>query len=291
MFDEIKDNRPDNRDTGSTGKWIAVGAFLVLAATNGFLFSRVNSLEAQIDNQNKSTLNEMAQVRDASVAAAESLRANIGLLSADLETKTGEANTAAKRAAAVAQQHADKLVHELTALQQTTAERIDSKIGEIEASAQENAAKVEGIQTYVGAVQEDVDQAKSLLDGTIGDVGRHGGELGVHSTRIATNAQELAELRALGERNYQPFTLAKKEDVKVDNVVLNLRKTDAKRNKFNLYLTVDDKQVEKKDRTINEPILFYVAGARQPFEIVVNEVTDDTVVGYLSAPKVLQTRR
>jgi hypothetical protein len=48
--------------------------------------------------------------------------------------------------------------------------------------------------------------------------------------------------------------------------------------------------VEKKDRNINEPIQFYTAKARQPYEIVVNEVKKDQIVGYLSTPKVQTVR-
>ena len=65
-----------------------------------------------------------------------------------------------------------------------------------------------------------------------------------------------------------------------------LKKTDPKKNKFTIELVADDKSVEKKDRKVNEPLQFYVAKARQPYELVVNEVRKDAIVGYLSAPKV-----
>ncbi len=48
--------------------------------------------------------------------------------------------------------------------------------------------------------------------------------------------------------------------------------------------------MEKKDRTINEPVQFYTSKAHQPYEIVVNEVKKDVIVGYLATPKV-QTGR
>jgi hypothetical protein len=40
---------------------------------------------------------------------------------------------------------------------------------------------------------------------------------------------------------------------------------------------------EKKDRNINEPLQFYVSNSL--YEIVVNTVSKDNVVGYLSTPK------
>jgi hypothetical protein len=44
--------------------------------------------------------------------------------------------------------------------------------------------------------------------------------------------------------------------------------------------------VEKKDKTVNEPVQLYTAGSKQPYEIVVNQVKKDGVKGYLATPKV-----
>jgi len=57
-----------------------------------------------------------------------------------------------------------------------------------------------------------------------------------------------------------------------------------------MNVLADDKTVQKRDRTINEPVQFYLAGNRQPVEIVVNEVKKDEVVGYIAMPKVKATR-
>jgi hypothetical protein len=47
----------------------------------------------------------------------------------------------------------------------------------------------------------------------------------------------------------------------------------------------DDKLIEKKDKTVDEPVQFYVRGARAPYELVVFEATKDTIKGYVSTPK------
>jgi hypothetical protein len=97
----------------------------------------------------------------------------------------------------------------------------------------------------------------------------------------------IAALRALGERNYFEFTLDRsKAPRKVGDIQLVLKKTDPKRSKYTLEVQADDKQVEKRDKTVNEPVQFYLAKARQPYEIVVNEVTNGQITGYLSTPKV-----
>ena len=81
-----------------------------------------------------------------------------------------------------------------------------------------------------------------------------------------------------------------KKPTRVADVLIELRKVDPKRNRFTVAITADDKTVEKKDRTLNEPIQFYTLKARQPDEIVINQVRKDAIVGYLSTPKVQNGR-
>ncbi|MCB1021736.1 MAG: hypothetical protein KDC27_17520, partial [Acidobacteria bacterium] len=56
--------------------------------------------------------------------------------------------------------------------------------------------------------------------------------------------------------------------------------------RFTLDLMVDDKDIVKKNKTALEPVQFYAAGYRQPYELVVFEVNKNQIVGYLSTPKV-----
>jgi Flp pilus assembly protein TadG len=64
-------------------------------------------------------------------------------------------------------------------------------------------------------------------------------------------------------------------------------KTNVRRNQYSVVVTADDKMIEKKDKTTNEPVQFYVVSkARQPYEIVVNEVSKNMIKGYLATPKV-----
>ena len=71
----------------------------------------------------------------------------------------------------------------------------------------------------------------------------------------------------------------------VGDITLLLKKTDPKKNKYTVEVQADDKITEKRDKGVNEPVHFYVAKARQPYELVVNQVKKDQIVGYLSSPK------
>jgi hypothetical protein len=77
---------------------------------------------------------------------------------------------------------------------------------------------------------------------------------------------------------------------RVGDIMLQLKKADGKKNRFTVDLTFDDKKVEKKDRTLNEPLQFYTSKARQPYELVINSIGKDTISGYLATPKVQNAR-
>jgi len=129
------------------------------------------------------------------------------------------------------------------------------------------------------------------LERTIADLKRIPGDMGVLSGLIATNAREIDALKQLGDRNYIEFTLYKgKEPVKLGDVSILLKKADIKASLYTLELRVDDHKIEKKDRSANEPLQFYVGGGRQPHELVVNQVGKDLIVGYLATPKVPAAR-
>ena len=109
---------------------------------------------------------------------------------------------------------------------------------------------------------------------------------------MATNRNELAELRLRGERDYFEFDLRKTKQPQkyTGGVALQLKKTDVKRQKYTVDLIADDRRIEKKDKNTNEPVQFYQQGQRVPAEIVVNQILKDRIVGYISMPKVKESR-
>ena len=135
----------------------------------------------------------------------------------------------------------------------------------------------------VKAIGTDVNGVKSDLDATKGNLQALRGE---HGELIARNHEELEQLKRMGERDYFEFTLdGKGQKQRVGNVQVELRGASAKKHQFTVALYVDDMRLEKKNKSINEPIYFYTSGSHQPMELVVNSISDKSVTGYLSAPK------
>jgi chromosome segregation ATPase len=174
----------------------------------------------------------------------------------------------------------------MTQSEVTTARRQASQIRD------DYSQKIQNVQSELAAKASaddlnslggDVNGVKTDLDATKNNLQMARGELG---TLIARNHDQIDELRRLGERDYYEFTLTGKGSrAKIANMMVELRGTNTKHNQFTVYLYVDDMRLEKKNRSVDEPIYFYTRSTRAPLELVVNRVGKNKVVGYLSVPK------
>jgi hypothetical protein len=184
-----------------------------------------------------------------------------------------------------------KDLEQAKAQQQTALTEVGGKLQELEQVASKTGSELGSLSGEVDTVKTDVEKNRLELEKTIKDLTSVRGDLGVQSGLIATNAGELNVLRQLGERNYYEFDIQRsKNPQRVGSISVRLRKTDQKRNKYNIDVWVDDKLIEKRDKTLLEPVQFYVQGSRQPYEFVVNQISKNRIVGYLSTPKVEQRR-
>ncbi|MGH9481876.1 MAG: hypothetical protein ACRD1L_07255 [Terriglobales bacterium] len=134
-------------------------------------------------------------------------------------------------------------------------------------------------QKAIAQTQADLEATKAKLTSTIGD-------LGLQSGLIATTRGELDTLEKSGQRSYFEFKLTKtKQPVRVGAISLQVKKIDAKHEKYTLEVYADDAKVEKKDKTLNEPVQFLVGSTHALNELVVYQMDKNTLTGYVSAPK------
>jgi chromosome segregation ATPase len=211
----------------------------------------------------------------------------VAMLNTELEKTRKDALLNSQRAQFAARQQAGKVMTELTAKNTELNDQIDQLKKDNTAKSSEVDQTINGIKGDVGDVKTEVATTKADLDNTKTDLRRAMGDMGVMSGLIATNSTELGELRKLGERSYIEFTLPKNgAPQKVGDIQMALKKADVKRNRFTLDLMADDKRIEKRDKTVNEPVQFYLSKMRLPYEVVVNEVNKDSIKGYLAVPKV-----
>jgi peptidoglycan hydrolase CwlO-like protein len=231
----------------------------------------------------RSRVQSMEETQKATVAAEKEIQDKLHMTSSamaqsvqSVEQKVGETKEEFAKRTADLQRRQQAGFNQLTEEQKKQKQNLSQVSGE-----------VSGVKTDLGGAKTDIANTKNDLESTKAKLEKAIGDLGVQSGLIATNHDELELLKHRGDRNYIEFTLKKNQRQPVGTVSLQLRKTDPKRSKFTLNVMADDKTIEKKDRTANEPLQFYTSpgGARQLYELVVFGVTKDTVTGYLSTPK------
>jgi len=277
-IDEVPGQDPLPTGSSQTGKFIAVFVVLAgLAIGQIFTLSRLStvrqSLEAQQAAMQKNLSAQIDQQFSTRMATLESSNAQ------QLEALQKEIENASKRSGTAGRElrKARSMVEKLQAEQREQADRLRDELAQ-----KADQQQVGALSQDVSATRNDLDETKKALESTRADLGMARSEFG---TLIARNHDEIETLRKLGARDYFEFTLTRNSPAHVANVGLTLKKTNVKHHRFNLILVADDLQIEKKNRTVNEPIFFYVAGSKRPYELVVNKVESNQVTGYVSAPK------
>ena len=235
--------------------------------------SELSRLKSQIevfDGRDQISIRRMDQMESKLADALQT----VGSTHQEFEKKTRQVQIESRRAKAE--------------LQSAIVAKADAK--QLEAVQQEANSKIDSVSSDVGGVKNDVGTVKTDLATARRDLeGTQRQLVDVRDTlnaAVARNAGELAALRAKGERDYFEFDILKKNSsTKVADIQLVLTKTDPKKGIYNVKIMADDNQLEKKDRTVNEPVQFLVGHNMVRYELVVNWVRKDRIGGYLSVPK------
>jgi chromosome segregation ATPase len=278
---------------------VLIAGLVVALAGIGFLMVRINHLNEQISQNGDTTQAQISKLGDATTSLLEQRLATLNdEMATEVKGVQTSAATAVRQARAQAAKQGDELRSKLEEQQQQQ-QQVTGQLAELKDATSDADNKiaavstdVDGVKTDVNGVKTDVASTKDGLEKTGADLKRAIGDMGVMSGLIATNSKDLQALRDLGERNYVEFDLSKgKTQQKIGDVTVMLRKSDPKHNRYTVAVSADDKIVEKRDKTINEPVQVYVHNSKQPYEIVVNQVKKDEIVGYLSTPKVTLARQ
>jgi chromosome segregation ATPase len=265
---------------------LAAGAILALIVANVYLFLQLDQVRTEMVQNREAILTELTNLKETSSVSSASARRNLDTLKEELTAARQHANTVAGQAKTEALTRAEQLARRLAEEQQQQRQQLSSEIGEVKQAATTANTRLGEVSGDVTSVRSEIASTKSELEKTIGDLKKVTGDLGVQSGYIATNGKEIAALRRLGERNIIEFNLGKtKQPQRVGDISIMLKRADPKRNRYTIEVLADDKKTEKKDKNVNEPLQFYTLKARQPYELVVNEVKKDQIVGYLSTPK------
>jgi hypothetical protein len=257
-------------EIGKSHTGVTWALFLGLAiAIGGNIYESMgrDNLTRDLARVQVSTEQQMAKVNDTTKGALLESKQRLDALESQME---GTSNTNLRQV----RSELKKTNNQLADGVEQKSQQLMSQLSDLRVDTSEKLGRVSGDIESTGA-----------------DVKRVEGDLNAVSGAVATNAQELSVLKELGERNYFEFALGKtKAPQKVGDIRLVLKKTDPKHNRYTVEVLADDKKVEKKDRTVNEPVQLYLSGSAQAYEIVVNQVKKNQVVGYVAVPKVKLAR-
>ncbi len=235
---------------------------------------------------------QLQLIENAQKVGESSITSQLSRLKTELagtQEAVGSTQAEFKKTASQIQAEGQRTKHELSKALSAKADASQVE-AQVQAAKSEAESKISQVNTEVGGVKSEVSVVKTDLENTRRDLeGTQRQLVDVRDTlsaAVAKNSSELAQLRLKGERDYVEFTIPKKNQLtKVEDIRLILTKTDQKKGKFNMKIVVDDNQLEKKDRFINEPIQFLVGQNRIRYEIVINWVQKNQAGGYLSIPK------
>lgn len=269
-----------NRTLNLAALVLTILIFGLLCYTLYDLKASKKSTQEQID-QSVSLINKRFESEESRLA---DLRADVGVI----QKRIGVTQKELDQARALAQQ--------LRQEQQKTAQQLSHQLSkkadvdQLSSLRQESETKIGAVSSDVTAVKGDVTSVKSEVATARKDLETTRRELSdardYLGQQIARNHDELAELRRKGERDYFEFDIPRKGSFyPVGDVHLMLKKADQKRRKYDVVISVDDNRLEKRDRTVNEPVQFLVGKTKVRYELVVNSVSKNRIAGYLSVPK------
>ncbi len=263
-------------EAATTPRWI-YAVFVAAFALIGYLVyagidlkTKLQTQETELAQANSKQSVLSAQIDQTNSVVAD-LRGKLEVTTQKLgftQAELAQARTLAQNIRDTQKESDEKLTAQIGQVKQDT----DTKIGAV-------STDLTGAKGDISATKQDLEATKAKLTSTVGD-------LGVQSGLIARNQEELDQLKRQGERNIFELHLTKsKTPTHVGPIQVTLTKTDPKKFKYTLMVIADDKTIEKKDKTADEPVQFYIHGVPRPYEIVVFDVTKDKVNGYLSTPK------
>jgi hypothetical protein len=275
---------------------LVAGALIALVAANIYLYVQIDHVRTDVARMQEKLTTQLSNLRDTSNVNSEAQKRHIETLKEELEAARTLARNSSSQVKAEAQANIERIKSQLQDEQAKVQQQVSKEISGVKSDVQQVAStantKIAEVATDVGTVRSQASQTQAELQKTIADLKSVRGDMGVQSGLIATNSGELAALKLRGERNYLDIKLGKtKQPQRFGDITLLLKNVDQKKNKYTVQVMADDKLTEKKDKNVNEPVQFYTArGGRTPYELVINTVNKNEIVGYLSTPKDQATR-
>ncbi len=271
---EDKTAVPDQAFAPSTGggrflSWL-VGVLLVISVVNLILGITTKSTMKSGLSKHSDELNLLTRRMDSGDERYAQLRGQFQVTS----EKLGLTQDELARAQSLAADLQKKQKASVRQLNDAIAKKASAdEVNKLQADANSKFGSLSG---DLAGTRKDLEDTQAALTGAKSELGG----------AIARTHDELVALAHKSDRDFFEFNLAKKRArQKVGTVMIELEKTDPKKNTFTVNLFLDDRRIQRRDKAMNEPVYFYLQGTSSPLELVVNKLGKEAVSGYLSTPK------
>jgi hypothetical protein len=298
LFEGLKDTNVDreqkssreSRLTKSSGGggigWMAAIAFVVAVGLLGYLLydaqERIDQLSVALtDNQEQ--LTRVSSDLDESQAEIEDLNTGLNESHTQLQIQGHELNRYRDLYSNLKTEQ-DSQTQEIRSLEIQKANQ--SEVNDLKGEAARLQGDLSDVSTEVSRLETISAENRSEIESNKASLSTAEKSIAEVRQSATANAGEIAAVKKSLEREYFNFELQEKGGyMKVFSVALSLKDTDVRKRQFDLYVMADGKILQKKDQSVNEPIIFYAEGKKKPYEVVVTRIDNKLVTGYLSVPK------
>jgi hypothetical protein len=262
----MSDDSYETAERTQSGVFIAILGFAALASAGALIWSY--TLETRLEKSQAALVNAQQQ-NDKLAESLNETNAKLRVTSETLGQSVG-----------LTQRQLEARASEFLKRQQAETSRLEKEQQAAQAEAQKQigavSSDVSSVKTDVGGVKTDVAATKTELADTESKLQRVTGDLGLTSGLV----------KHKGDRNYYDLNLTKgAKPTPISGVSLQLKKADEKHSKYTLVVESDDKKIEKKDKSLDEPVQFYTGKDKLLYELVINTINKNQVIGYLATPK------
>jgi len=212
-----------------------IGVCVALIAFQGYGFV---SMRSALENRMSWLERDMQEVRGLNSSKVSQLASDLNVVTNRMGVTMQELQQARSMTEALKQEHARTAQR----LRSQLAAKADSRlVSQVQQEASTKLAEVQqDATTKFTAVSGEVQVVRTDLDTTREELASNRKDITDVKTEIARNAGELAELRRKGERDYFEFDIPKtKKFERIADVQVQLKKTDVKRQKYDIVLQAD----------------------------------------------------
>lgn len=164
----------------------------------------------------------------------------------------------------------------------------DARLGQIEAGQQAEQARLAKLQAEVSSVQQEMTQqlaqARQETGRTLASLDQRVGDL---DQQTGQSRSRLDALNRQLDRQRINFEVAKNHSRELaQGVSLGITKTNISYRRYSgwVWLLPDRRTLWVRNQSVQEPVIFYTKKDSRPRELVITNITKDSVVGYLLLP-------